>query len=219
MKRLRVILSGISILAAIASCTVKLAPAPMPGAIDLGLTSGVKWASFNLGASAPDEYGDYYAWGETETKSNYSGSTYKFGTNSGPFSKYNTNSSYGTVDNKTVLDLEDDVAHIKLGGSWRMPTDAEWTELRTECTWTWTTENGVYGRRVTGPNGNSIFLPAAGVRNDTNLYNTGSYGYYWSSSLYTDDPYCAWSVIFGSDDCWRLYNYRYYGFSVRPVSE
>ena len=205
----------------IASCTVKLVPIPMPGTIDLGLTSGVKWASFNLGASKPEEYGDYYAWGETETKSNYSWSTYKFGTSySGPFSKYNTSSSYGTVDNKTVLDPEDDAAHVALGGSWRMPTDEEWTELRTQCTWTWTTENGVNGRRVTGPNGNSIFLPAAGCRFDTDLYNAGSFGSYWSSSLSTGYPDCAWYVCFSSDNVDR-YNggSRDNGLSVRPVSE
>ena len=192
---------------------------PIPeGAVELGLS--VLWAECNLGANAPEEYGDYYAWGETETKSNYDWSTYKFGTSSsGPFSKYNTISSYGTVDNKTVLDPEDDVAHVVLGGSWRMPTDAEWTELRTKCTWTWTTENGVNGRRVTGPNGNSIFLPAAGYWDGANLYNAGPIGYYWSSSLRTNFSHYVWHVRFDSDGVYRYDYYRYSGLSVRPVSE
>ncbi len=135
--------------------------------------------------------------------------------------KYNTNISYGTVDNKTVLEADDDVAHVKLGGSWRMPTDAEWTELRNNCTWTWTKLNGVNGYKVTSKkNGASIFLPAAGNRYDTNLYSVGSYGYYWSSSLYTGSPHLAYYVNFFSDNVYRSYGFhRYYGFSVRPVSE
>ena len=184
----------------------------------------VTWASCNIGASNPEDYGDYYAWGETETKSNYSWSTYKFGTSSsGPFSKYNTYSLCGTVDNKTFLEPEDDVAHVKLGGKWRMPTDAEWTELRNtdNCTWTWTTQNGVYGRLVTSKKtGNSIFLPAAGDRNTGYLYNTGSDGLYWSSSLYTYTyPNFAWYVGFNSDFVGRGDFDRFNGLSVRPVSK
>ena len=192
------------------------------GCVDLGLS--VCWASCNLGAGKPEEYGDYYAWGETELKESYSWSTYKFGTSSsGPFSKYNTMSSCGSIDNKYVLEPEDDVAHVKLGGKWRMPTDAEWTELRTKCTWTWTTNyngTGVKGQIVTATNGNSIFLPAAGYRRITNLDDAGSYGYYWSSSLNTDKPSIAWYVNFNSGTVRRRdYGYRSYGQSVRPVSE
>ena len=188
--------------------------------VDLGLPSGLKWATMNVGASKPEEYGEYFAWGETEPKSNYSWSTYKFelGTNeNGPFSKYVTKSSYGTVDNKTVLDPEDDAAHVNWGGSWRMPTDEEWTELKTKCTWTWTTQNGVNGRLVTGPNGKSIFLPAAGYRYVTYLDYAGSYGYYWSSSLNTDNPRYAYFVSFGSDGVDWSFSLRYLGRSVRPV--
>ena len=192
-----------------------------PLAVDLGLS--VKWATFNVGATNPEEHGDYFAWGETKPKTTYNWSTYKFelGTGyDGPFSKYVTYSSYGTVDNKTVLDPEDDAAHVNWGGSWRMPTDAEWTELRTICTWTWTTQNGVNGRKVTGPNGNSIFLPAAGYRYDTSFYDAGSYGFYWSSSLSTDDPGYAWGVHFISDGVGRYgYDLRCNGRSVRPVTE
>lgn len=138
----------------------------IPEAVDLGLPSGVKWASFNLGAAAPEGYGDYYAWGETTPKEDYSWATYKFelGADSmGPFSKYVTISSYGTTDNKTVLDPEDDAASIYWGDGWRIPTDAEWTELRDNCTWTWTTEKGINGRRViSNVNENSIFFTGCG---------------------------------------------------------
>ena len=209
----------------------------IPGeAVDLGIvmtrtdgtTYKLYWAKSNLSdkglCTNPEDYGDYYAWGETEPKESYSWSTYKYGTSSsGPFFKYNTSDSYGTVDNKTVLEPEDDVARVKLGGEWRMPTDAEWTELRTKCTWTWTTNyngTGVKGQIVTATNGNSIFLPAAGYRRDTKLYDAGSYGYYWSSSLNTDKPSIAWYVNFNSGTVRRRdYGYRSYGQSVRPVSE
>ena len=193
-----------------------------PKAVDLGLS--VKWATCNLGAAKPEDYGDYYAWGETEPKEDYSWSTYKWCSgSSSTLTKYNTSSSWGTVDNKTVLEPEDDVAYVKLGGNWRMPTDAEWSELRTKCTWTWTTNyngTGVKGQIVTATNGNSIFLPAAGYRSVTSLYNAGSLGYYWSSSLNTDYPYYAWRVYFDSDNVLRSsYGDRCSGQSVRPVTE
>ena len=213
--------------------------------VDMGIkTSDGKtlyWSTRNLCESgfvnSPEEYGDYYAWGETEPyyssqspltwkngkSAGYNWASYKwYNGSSSTLTKYNTKSSYGTVDNKTVLDQEDDVASVKLGGKWRMPTDAEWTELRTKCTWTWTTNyngTGVKGRIVTASNGNSIFLPAAGYRYETNLYNAGSYGYYWSSSLNAVSPDRAWSVYFNSDDVRRNYLYRCLGQSVRPVSE
>ncbi len=206
-----------------ATCSVTvryLGPCPS-GAVDLGLS--VYWGTTNIGASKPEDYGDYYAWGETEPKENYSWSTYKFGTDSlGPFSKYNTISSFGSIDKKTVLEPEDDVASVKLGGKWRMPTDAEWTELRTKCTWTWTTNyngTGVMGRIVTATNGNSLFLPAAGRRYDADLGGAGSYGDYWSSSLRIGLPICAWDVYFDSDEVYRSDNGRYKGHPVRPVSE
>ena len=188
-------------------------------AVDLGLS--VKWASWNIGASRPEGHGAYFAWGETEPKWDYSWSTYKWcNGRSNTQTKYNTYSSYGTVDNKTVLDFADDAARINWGGTWRMPTDAEWTELKTKCTWTLTSQNGVNGRKVTGPNGNSIFLPTAGYRNGTYLSDAGLFGLYWSSSLSTGRPDSAWYVFFYSDLVGRL-NYldRYYGHSVRPVSE
>ena len=194
-----------------------------PEYVDLGLS--VKCATFNVGASKPEEYGDYFAWGETQPKSDYSWSTYKWC--NGDLLKltyYCSQSSYwdgsGSPDGKTVLDPEGDAAHVNWGGSWRMPTDAEWTELRTKCTWTWTSENGVNGRKVTGPNGKSIFLPSAGGRHDTDLSGVGSWGIYWSSSLGTenpDNPDCAFAVSFGSGSVSRGYGYRCHGYMVRPV--
>ena len=186
--------------------------------VDLGLS--VKWATCNVGASAPEDYGGYYAWGETEEKSNYDWSTYKWCKGSyDTLTKYCTSSSYGKVDNKTVLDPEDDVAHVKWGGTWRMPTLEEQKELSEKCTWTWTTQNGVKGYKVTGPNGNSIFLPAAGYRNGTGAGSRGSYGYYWSSSLYSGNSLSAYSLRFRSGYCGWNYSRRHSGRSVRPVSE
>ena len=187
--------------------------------VDLGLPSGTKWATCNVGATKPEEYGNYYAWGETETKTTYNWSTYKWCNGSAETqTKYCTNSDYGTVDNKTVLDLEDDAARANWGGAWRMPTDAEWTELRENCTWTWTTKNGVNGYEVKSEaNGNSIFLPAAGYRGYDDLGSAGSLGVYWSSSLSTDYPYYAWDVYFYSGSVSRSGSDRYCGRSVRPV--
>ena len=166
-------------------------------AIDLGLPSGRKWATCNVGASSPEEYGSYYAWGETEKKSNYDWSTYKWCNGSeNTMTKYCIHSYYGTVDNKTVLDPEDDVAYVKWGGDWRMPTTDEQRELLNNCDWEWTTLNGVKGYKVTGPNGNSIFLPAAGFRSGTDVLRRDDYGDYWSSSLYCNDEDIAYNLSF-----------------------
>lgn len=186
--------------------------------VDLGLT--VKWATTNMGANSPEEYGDHYAWGETETKGTYNWSSYLWcNGSSSSLTKYCTSSAEGKVDGKTALVTEDDVAQAKLGGFWRMPTYKEMEELRTKCTWTWTTQNGVNGYRVTGTNGNSIFLPAAGYRDGSNLSYTGTDGNYWTSTLYMDDSdsYRARELYFssGSVNCGRLG--RSVGLSVRPV--
>ena len=187
-------------------------------AVDLGLPSGIKWANYNVGATCPEEYGGYYAWGETEEKSNYSWETYKWCNGSDDtMTKYCTNSSDGTVDNKTTLDLEDDVAHVKWGGSWRMPTKAEQDELLTECNWEWTSLNGVNGYKVTGPNGNSIFLPAAGFRGGTGVYYWGSRGNCWSGSLISIYSSHAHDLSFRSGSHDLSYDIRCYGRSVRPV--
>lgn len=197
--------------------------------IELGLS--VKWATFNVGASKPEEYGDYYAWGETEPKTDYSWETYKFRTSGDSyynvkFSKYNTNNNHGTVDGKTTLDPEDDVAHVKWGGTWRMPTEAEQDELRNNCIWTWysngnTEFNGVAGYKVTsnieGYTDRSIFLPAAGYRYDTSLCNVGYSGCFWSSSLYVGGSDVARRILINSGYVGTDVSNRLSGFSVRPV--
>ena len=186
--------------------------------VDLGLS--VKWATCNVGATTPEEYGGYYAWGETEEKDDYGWSTYKWCNGSyDTMTKYCTNSSFGTVDNKTVLDPEDDVAHVKWGGSWRMPTRAEQDELLDNCIWTRTTQNGVNGYKVTSKtNGNSIFLPAAGERVGTFLNSSGSSGFYWSSSLRDGGSSYACNLLFLNGDYdWKDYCLRYDGSTVRPV--
>lgn len=189
--------------------------------VDLGLPSRLKWATCNVGATAPEEYGDYFAWGEVEPKTTYNWSTYKYcNGSSSTLTKYCNNSSYGNngfTDNKTILNPEDDAATANWGGNWRMPTKAEQDELRNNCTWDWTTQNGVNGYKVIGPNGNSIFLPAAGDMYGGALDSAGSLGYYWSSSLYTDNPSNAYNVGFGSDYVDWYYINRFCGFSVRPV--
>jgi len=193
--------------------------------VDLGLS--VKWATCNVGASSPSDYGDYFAWGETETKSDFKWATYKYSADEigQSFSKYVPSYAWkywggrGSPDDITELEMSDDAAHDKWGGTWRMPTDAEWTELRTNCTWTWTSLNGRNGYFVTSKNGNSVFLPAAGHRSDSDLSNVGSQGCYWSSSLFLDYSYYAWFVRFFSSDVGRSNFYRYCGLSVRPVAE
>ena len=208
---------------------------PVPEAVDLGLS--VKWASFNLGATEPEEYGDYYAWGETEPyylnlnplswkegKSGYRWSSYRL-CNSLTLllTKYCYDSLCGEdgfTDDKTVLEIEDDAAHMNLGGNWRMPTQEEFQELIDGTSSVWETLNGVRGRRFTSKyNGNSIFLPAAGDLSYTNLYDLGISGIYWSSSLYTDNnPSLAWDLCFDSNFVSSTGNInRYEGHPVRPV--
>ena len=188
--------------------------------VDLGLPSGTLWATCNVGANNPEDYGDYFAWGETTTKSNYDWSTLKYCLdNEGyEYSKYNTKSQYGSVDNQKDLEQSDDAATANWGSNWCMPTPAQFQELKDKCEWTWSTKNGKNGYEVKGPNDNTIFLPAAGSRNGASLNGVGSDGYYWSSSLLTNNPqgghrlYFYWFDVL--PDGW---GYRCYGFSVRPV--
>ena len=193
--------------------------------VDLGLS--VKWATCNVGASKPEDNGNLYAWGETEVKEQYTMRTSKWGFMPFSLKKYNINSEQGTVDNKTTLDLEDDVAHVTWGGNWRMPTREEMDELHDNCTWEWTTINGVNGYRVTskkqGYTNRSIFLPASGYKAN-GFYEYGRNGNYWSRSLMTD-PYGDGSVTCGTAACIRFNNNqanigwedRMAGLSVRPV--
>ena len=190
-------------------------------AIDLGLPSCTKWAPWNVGASKPEDYGGYYAWGETEEKEEYSWSTYKWCDGSyNTLTKYCTYSSYGILDNKTMLDPEDDVAHVKWGGSWTMPTEGQIKELVDNCTSEWTTINSVEGRRLTGPNGNSIFIPAAADKSVDGSYPeyVNYLGYYWSSSL-SFLPDGARYIALRYDDETKLGEFlrRTCGLTVRPV--
>ena len=202
-----------------ATCGVTVGSKPSNDheAVDLGLS--VKWANMNVGANAPEEPGDYFAWGETEPKDYYDWSTYKWcNGSSNTLTKYCIDSRYGTIDNKTTLDLSDDAAHANWGGTWRMPTVDEIKELVNSCSWEWTTQNGVNGQKATGPNGNSIFLPAAGFRLIVDLNDMGSYGFYWSSSLRPDYDGDVYHLGFGSDrTSWNGDSKRNYGFPVRAV--
>ena len=185
--------------------------------VDLGLPSGPLWATCNVGANAPEEYGDYFAWGETTPKEVYYWSNYKWcNGNELKLTKYCTESKYGFVDHKTQLDQEDDAAYVNWGASWRMPTKEQENELIDKCTWTETTQNDVYGLLVTGPNGNTIFLPATGGRFDDGLYHTGSHGGYWSRTLYEYASNESYGLFFGSGRLdWN--SYRDNGFTVRAV--
>ena len=187
--------------------------------VDLGLS--VKWATCNVGASNPEGYGDYFAWGETSPKSNYTWATLKYhiegGEENAKFSKYVASNKYGQVDNKTRLDLSDDAARVNWGGSWRMPTIAEFQELIDNCTLTSTTMNGKEGYKlVSKRNGNSMFLPAAGWYGSDSLIGENICVCYWSSSLNKNDSRYPYSPSF--DSFGYLYSfYRDAGRSVRPV--
>ena len=210
-------------------------------AIDMG--NGLKWANMNVGAESVTGYGDYFAWGETMPyyqdghaqdnpctnwivgKSGYDWTSYSWcsGTSTSMI-KYCKSASYGYVDDKTVLEGTHDAACANWGGTWRMPTNADWEWLIEHCAWQWTRQNGVWGMLVTskieGYTSNSIFLPAAGCRMDDGHYNASERGFYWSASL--DDNYSngARHVLFysGADPSTK-YESRYWGFSIRPVSE
>ena len=186
--------------------------------VDLGLPSGTLWATCNVGANAPEGYGDYFAWGETEPKEIYSWETYKwsYGIND-KLTKYCTNSFYGTVDNKTELELADDAAYVNWGASWRIPTYEQLKELSTKCLWVWTTHNGVNGYQVTGPNGKTMFLPAAGYGEDSSLCYADWRGYYWSRELYYESSYYANYLYFISGRVSVDWSERCYGLSVRAV--
>ncbi len=199
--------------------------------VDLGLPSGTLWATCNIGAKTPTESGNLFAWGETEPKKEFYEETYKFYSDSKlneyqqidelKISKYNTREKYGRVDEKTILDLKDDAANIRWGGSWRIPSDEEWTELRKECKWEWQELDDEHkGYVVTGPNGNSIFIPAICSSEDNGL-NTDQFGindgYYWSSSLYNGFSCFARFVFFNSNNVYSNIYYRYKGLCIRPV--
>lgn len=215
------------------SVTVKAKSAVPSGAVDLGITmkgSGgttykLYWADSNLGATSPEGNGDYYAWGEVNPKTDYSWSTYKWSNGASnklikycPAGKQSYWDGSGSPDGKLVLDPEDDAAHAKLGGNWRMPTFKEWQELGKCEKKVWTTQNGVKGMLITGNNGNSIFLPAAGFRkNDESAGGVGVDGNYWTSSLRDDRPENAWDGWIKDGTFSRNSPDRCNGYPVRPV--
>jgi len=220
-----------------AECLVRVgvAPIPEPGDheyVDLGLPSGTLWATCNVGASSPEEYGDYFAWGETSPKSEYNMSTYKWmnaGQSSwGQINKYTFADGQTSAcwydadgnfigDRKTELDPADDAATANWDSGWQMPSLAQIQELLDNCTRELTTQGGVNGTLVTGPNGNTLFLPAAGYRDDASLSHAGSGGYYWSRSLGADYSDYACYLRFYSGGVDWCSSGRHFGQSVRPV--
>lgn len=189
--------------------------------VDLGLPSGTKWATCNVGADSQYAYGDYFAWGETTSKETYDWSTYIW-CNGAEYTlkKYCNNPSdgyNGFTDNLTVLEASDDAATTNWNAGWRMPTYNELAELKNRCSVAWSTQNGVNGCLFVGPNGNSLFLPAADNRYDGSYHGVGSYGGYWSSSLGTSAPEGAWIIFFNPDICNIDYGSRFCGQSVRAV--
>ncbi len=215
------------LLAAMATtlCTTAQSTETTYEAVDLGLS--VKWATCNVGATSPEKYGNYYAWGETESKSDYSWDTYKYGSAQNALTKYCDNSSYGKdgfTDELTTLEAADDAATANWGEEWRMPTEKEWEELYKNCTYEWTTnynETGVKGYIFKSKtNSNSIFLPAAGVYTIGGLNSAGSNCNYWSRSLYTGYPIYANSADFRWGNSESITScFRYCGMSVRPVQD
>ena len=191
--------------------------------VDLGLS--VKWASCNVGATRASDYGNYYAWGEIRTKEKYSSEALRY-KDGNKYTKY-CSSAYewggeGDPDGKKKLELADDAAHASRGGGWRIPTDEEWTELQRKCGWSWTMRDGCWGYLVySRESGNSIFLPAAGsygYDGGINVEYDGAFGSYWSSSLYWTDSF-AYSVSFSSKEVSRDGTLRYFGLSIRPVTD
>lgn len=189
--------------------------------VDLGLS--VKWATCNVGASSPSDYGDYFAWGETESKDDYSWDTYKWCNGiKDSMTKYCINKEYGVVDSKIILESQDDVAHVKWGGNWRMPTKEEFKELREKCTWEMIALEDRYGYRIAGPSGKSIFLPAAGGCSDINFNARGLFGYYWSATLDENDSKNAYFLSILINRCYSIYSSgcnRCFGLTVRPVTD
>lgn len=182
-------------------------------AVDLGLPSGLKWATCNVGATKPEEAGYYICWAELEVKEECGSTNYKWRTSSGSMTKYNDN-------NNTVLQLEDDVANVLWGGSWRYPTKLECQELVNKCTRTAVTQNGVQGYLFTGPNGNSIFLPTCGYKNGKDIVNSDK-GYYWTRNVDTGRNYRAQDFYLTDVAAHSPYQAieRWFGLNIRPVTD
>ena len=194
--------------------------------VDLGLPSGTLWATKNIGANKPEEYGDYFAWGETKPKKEYTWETYKWCNGTSDYmTKYNNNETYGTVDNKSELDLEDDAAYVNRGNSWRMPSNEQFEELVRNCNWTRTRYKGVYGYMIKGKNGKSIFLPSGGKGDDTEQERKSSgFGFYWTRNAPTKQwwninpegmAYLYWLYV--NNGIGENIFSRFRGLNIRPV--
>ena len=181
--------------------------------IDLGLSSGILWATCNIGASSPSEIGDFFAWGEKEPKDAYGWETYKLCRGS-----YNSIFKYTEADGKNVLDSQDDVAKSRLGGEWRIPTKEDMKELVEECEWKWTSQNGQLGWKVIGSNNNYIFLPASGSASSYRIAGVNELGRYWTATR-DESNYSAYNLRFkdGTDTIVVVDDTRFYGRTVRPV--
>lgn len=221
------VIKGLSIIISLPlllSCSEKdnVRPTPVPEAVDMGTIvdgKNVKWASFNLGASKPEEFGTFYAWGETMTKLQFNWESYKFGkSESGPFSRYDGSS--GTMSFKD-FDYMDDAARSRLHGNWRVPTEEEWQALM-KCKRKWVDDyngSGVKGIIVEATNGNTIFLPASGYRDNAESFRIGEFGAYWSSSISLNEAYYARFVSFSAGSFESGKFSRHYGLTIRPVTE
>ncbi len=198
-------------------------------AVDLGLPSGTKWANVNLGASKPEDTGDYFAWGEIvgysleSSGEHFAWSNYQWGNgDESSLTKYGFENKYGKFgveDNLTILSLEDDAAHVIWGGNWHIPTSDDIKELVEKCTWTWVKHGDTNGYEIKGANGKSIFIPAAGERsgNEHRFLNTG--GRIWTSTLASDDPrHAQYLLFYGGEHSLKDFN-RYYGLTIRPVTK
>lgn len=189
------------------------------GYVDLGLPSGTLWAVCNVGANTPEDYGTYFAWGETATKIAYHWSSYLYSEDD-KLTRYCPDSIFGYdgfSDHLTVLLPEDDAATANWGSGWSTPTGEQWNELYQNTDHSWVVQNGVNGRLFTASNGNSLFLPASGYRNGFMSQEVGRSGAYLSSLLYVDDPTTAWSFLFFTSTCYMNGKDRAVGQSVRPV--
>jgi len=244
MKNLLLILMTIALPLVFTSCSDEKDEPDSPNQeyVDLGLPSGTMWATCNVGAKNPEDYGDYFAWGETTPKDEYVWQNYKWAhweydtiseyyynlvdqTWYKYYDRYWSKNGYVEGDGKMELDPEDDAAYVNMGSNWRMPTLEQLQELRAKCNWLWTQRSGVKGYQVTGPNGKSIFLPASGGYS-SNHYNDGECAYYWSRTRSSSDKlnleaadhgeaYILFFNSWGKQQVW--YDSRYVGITVRPV--
>lgn len=216
------LLSYVSIVKAEICNEVRNEVCPKHECVDLGLASGTLWATTNVGASSPEIYGSFFAWGETKTKEVYNGFNYKFGKGDeyevDSLFKYNTLLEYGNVDSLMNLLPEDDIATIEWGRNWRIPTISEWAELYEQCSWIWSEFNGTWGYKVVGKNNNWIFLPIGGKRFQDHRLLSEMYGYYWSATVCNIAPEFAHYMLFDATSVFDFYyDSRFLGMPIRPV--